>query len=41
MYLVLILTRAPKIGDSLSRAAWSGVIFGLGLAMAAGAFAFA
>lgn len=41
MYLVLILTKAPKIGKNLSRMAWSGVVFGLGLAMAAGAFALA
>ena len=39
MYLVLILTRAPKIGARLSRMAWSGAAFGLGLAVAAGAFA--
>ena len=37
MYLVLILTKAPRIRDGLSRLAWSGTAFVLGLAVVGGA----
>lgn len=37
MYLVLILTKAPKIRVGLSRLAWSGTAFALGLAVIGGA----
>lgn len=37
MYLFLILTKAPKIREDLSRLAWSSTAFALGLAMVGGA----
>ena len=41
MILVLILTKAPKIGEHMSRLAWSGTAFGLCTVVAIGAAALA